>query len=195
MPLAGVLGDIVPYEVQIVFAFGCRMIAVGGFFLLKSPFGITSYLTVMMILIGTNIEIVTINSLYAKKLSKDVRGAMNGMINSVSAMGNLAFSQLAILLMKEQGVNAPFWVICVCDTITIMMAVCLSLSGHFDKENVVPPKDPEQIKFEREREAEEKIEEEIQRHQLKLLKAEADALEAQLDYELKDMYDFSKKKK
>ena len=56
------------------------MIAVGGFFLLETPFGITSYLVVMAILIGTNIELVTINSLYGKKMPKDVRGAMNGMI-------------------------------------------------------------------------------------------------------------------
>ena len=104
MPLAGVLGDIIPYEVQIVFTFGLRMIAVGGFFLLESPFGVTSYLVVMMILIGTNIELVTINSLYAKKTPKDVRGTMNGMIESVAALGNLAFSQLAILLMKEMGI-------------------------------------------------------------------------------------------
>ena len=101
MPGAGVLGDIVPYEVQIVFSFGLRMVAVAGFFLLETPFGLTSYLTVMAILIGTNIELVTINSLYAKKLPKDVRGAMNGMISSVASMGNLAFSQLAIVLMKE----------------------------------------------------------------------------------------------
>ena len=63
------------------------------------------------------------------------------------------------MLMKEQGIQAPFWVVCGADTITIMVCVCMSLAGSFDKEW----KTDEDKENDKQEKLEEEVEEEFQR--------------------------------
>ena len=70
------------------------------------------------------------------------------------------------MLMKEEGIQAPFWVVCGADTITIMVCVCMSLAGSFEKEWKTE-EDKETEKLEK---YDEEVEEEMQRAEMTLLR-------------------------
>jgi len=104
LPIAGYCGDRIPFEVQMVFAFGLRMVAIGGFFFLTNPENMLAYVISVMVFVGTSIENVVVNALFAKKLKGDIRGAMTGLLTSVSQMGSLVFSQASVIMIKEYGI-------------------------------------------------------------------------------------------
>ena len=104
MPLAAFVGDSCPYEVQLIFVFGGRMIAVCGFFFIEDPNGMLMFITVVGALVFSNLENVVVNSMFLKMLEADTRATMNGLLNSVAQMGSLAFHEIGIVLIRNYGV-------------------------------------------------------------------------------------------
>lgn len=77
---------------------------------------------------------MVINSLFYKKMHKNIRGVMQGLLTAVTAFGATLFSNLIIALMPTWGLLTPFVVMGVADFTIILICIGYAFAGKFNGE-------------------------------------------------------------
>ena len=93
-----------------------------AFCYLGSPFGIEALIVVLLLNLTTAYEVVITNSMFNKLLPGDIRGAMTGVLNSTVALGRVAFQTTTVYLIGEYGIQAPFYLLVVCDAFMLLLS-------------------------------------------------------------------------
>ena len=107
------------------------MVSCLGFFFLTDPEGMISFITVSACLCLTQLESAVINSMILKMAEKDTRAGIQGLVTSVSQVGNLAFHEIGIVLIRNIGVQGPFAFVAVLDLLLVLLTMIFSFTDAF----------------------------------------------------------------
>ena len=77
---------------------------------------------VLLLNLATAYEEVVTNGMFNRLLPGDIRGAMTGVLNSTVSLGRVAFQTTSVFLITSYGLNAPFYMLVICDVFMLVMS-------------------------------------------------------------------------
>ena len=98
LPIFGYISDKIPLGREVMLVYGMRGVAVMAFCFCDSLNDNTAIFTLVMIQTLSNLQAITIESLFTKRLPGDIRGALTGVKTVCAILGKLffvGFSQVA----------------------------------------------------------------------------------------------------
>lgn len=114
-PVVGKLCDVHPPNITIPFAFILRGISTILFCNLKAPNTVSAYFVCVMMIVGTIVEMISVDTIFYKQLAKESRGVLCGLYSCAGQVGILIFSIIGGWLFDKVGPNSPFIIIGVLD--------------------------------------------------------------------------------
>lgn len=93
------------------------------FWLLDRPDTGYAYAVCVMMIIGTIIENISIDSIFNKNLPKETRGVLNGVYSFAGQLGILIYSFLGGWMFDHIGPTSPFTLIGVLDFAFAMLVI------------------------------------------------------------------------
>ena len=107
-PFVGKFCDTYSPRKTVPFAFLFRCSTTYMFWLLDRPDTVYAYAVCVMMIIGTIIENISIDSIFNKNLPKETRGILNGVYSFAGQCGILIYSFLGGWMFDNIGPKSPF---------------------------------------------------------------------------------------
>ena len=128
-PLVGKLCD--KYDVRNVvpYAFLTRFVFTLFFSRLQTPDSYEAYAICVFIIIASIIEMISVDSIFAKALPKETRGILNGAYSFAGQLGILLYSMGAGYVFDNIGPNSPFVLVGIADFSFAMLCFAVGLKN------------------------------------------------------------------
>ena len=107
-PFVGQVCDLFSPRKTIPFAFIFRAMTTGMFYCVNQPNSYLAYISAIMMIVGTIIENISIDTIFAKNLPKETRGILNGVYSFSGQVGILIYSFVSGWLFDTYGPKSPF---------------------------------------------------------------------------------------
>ena len=131
LPVVGIICDRISTKRIVSLSYVFRAFTIYQFCLLEEADCWQAYLICVLIVIGSIIENIVLDSIFFKSLPKETRGIFNGVYSFAAQIGILLFS-LAAGSMASHGTKFPFIML---GTLDVFYAVAFSLFLLFEKKN------------------------------------------------------------
>ena len=123
IPFIGKLCDSIEETKIMPVAFIVRGLSTVAFCFLKTPDSIGAYIICVIMIVGTIVENLSIESLYLKNLPKETRGVLCGAMSFVGQFGILFYSLVGGYIFDHIGPKSPFAFLGILDFIFVL--ICL----------------------------------------------------------------------
>lgn len=114
-PLIGKVCDNMEPARIVPSAFLIRCASTCMFCMLDRPDTYEAYFVCVLMIIGTIVENISVDSIFNKNLPKESRGALNGLYSFAGQSGILVYSMVGGWMFDNIGRYSPFVVIGICD--------------------------------------------------------------------------------
>ena len=114
-PLIGKVCDNMEPAQIVPTAFLIRGVSTCMFCMLNRPDTFQAYFVCVLMIIGTIVENISVDSIFNKNLPKESRGALNGLYSFAGQSGILVYSLVGGWMFDNIGRYSPFVIIGVCD--------------------------------------------------------------------------------
>ena len=135
VPVFGFITDKLSTGNELMFAYGLRGLCALAFFMTESPKDMHVVATLVTMMLAANLEEVVIDSMYTKRMPKDVRAAMKSAQTSFGKLGHLFFVLFSLMAIGYWSIGQLMLVIAVFDFSVVIIALAVSLGSGF-KEDV-----------------------------------------------------------
>ena len=116
-PFVGKICDAYSPKITIPLAFFFRCSTCMLFFTVEEPNSTKSYVTCTLMIIGTIVENISVDSIFSKNLPKETRAILNGAYSFFGQFGILVYSLSAGKLYDLYGPKTPFAIIGILDLV------------------------------------------------------------------------------
>ena len=125
-PIVGKLCDMYPAKYIAPFAFLFRCLSTVMFYHLTAPNSVYAYAVCVLMIIGTIIENISIDTIFTKNLPKETRGIFNGLQSFSGQLGVLIYSLIAGWIFDNIGPYSPFVLIGVFDLLFACLVITMT---------------------------------------------------------------------
>ena len=133
LPFVGTMVDRVSPKISIPFAFFFRAIVTAFFTMVNDPSSPEAFIVCIMLIVGSIIEVVSVDSIFNKNLPKETRGILSGAYSFCGQVGILLFSISAGWLFDNMGTKSPFYLTGLLDVTYALLIIIAIPCGLFTK--------------------------------------------------------------
>jgi len=126
-PLVGKLCDNYEAKKIVPFSFLFRCFSTVMFCFLETPDSNIAYVVCVLVIIGSIVEQISVDSIFAKNLPKETRGILNGVYSFSGQLGVLVYSLAAGYFFDKVGPKTPFVMIGVLDFFFAILCLTMGL--------------------------------------------------------------------
>ena len=130
-PTIGKCCDMIDPRKTVPFAFFLRAVSTLMFWQLESPDSIRSYGVCVLMILSSIIENISVDSIFNKNLTKEIRGVLMGIYSCAGQFGILCFSLIAGSLFDNVGAHSPFVFLGVLDFAFALITIAFSFKYDF----------------------------------------------------------------
>lgn len=131
-PMAGFIVDYFPSKYTVPGSFIFRCLTTFLFWCIERPDTTMAYTVCIMMVVGTIIENIAVDSIFNKNLPKETRGLLSGVYSFGGQVGILIYSFLAGYLFDKIGPKSPFILIGVLDAMYAIYVIIFSLKNKME---------------------------------------------------------------
>lgn len=130
-PFIGQLCDLYHPKIIIPAAFITRFFTTLVFSQVDNPDSYFALVTCILMILGTIIEMISIDSIFNKNLPKETRGVLTGACSFCGQLGILVYSMISGWIFDHVGPSSPFYLVGVIDILFALLVIIRTRYGLF----------------------------------------------------------------